>query len=91
MDNGRRGFLRKLGIGAAAAAPMALAGAVGVDLATGKDKTAFRFQCFCGESVIAAVPEYNAEKAEKPVVDVECDSCHREYVLTWHGDHFSVR
>ena len=77
----RRGLLSFLGMGAAATAAAGMT--MGVD--AGKDRTAFRYVCDCGEGMVAEVPA-----AENESVSLKC-KCGVMYTLTWLGDHFSVK
>ena len=82
----RRGFLRLLGLGSVAGVAATAKYTIGMDkAASGGEKTAFNFMCPCGESMIAEVPK---EKGQTK--DVSC-RCGENYLLTWHGDHFSVK
>ena len=85
MDLGRRKFFKSIAV-------TACAGALSITpVMTGKwtpdSKTAFRFMCDCGDSVIAPVPE-------KPGTDVvaacQKKGCGRKYNLTWNGDCFTL-
>lgn len=95
MDKARRGVLKWLGLGGVTVAASAAPIPSGIDhAATGAELTAFRFQCFCGESIIAQVPVkpkwYERKKKDWNIVAVTCsqEGCHHRYVLTWNGDHF---
>jgi len=60
--------------------------AMGVDMASGKDKTvtALNFTCICNENLIARVPE-----KEGALVEITCN-CGRHWTLEWKGNHFST-
>lgn len=77
----RRGFLGAL-LGAAAAAPGM---AMGVDVASGPDKTAFNFTCSCGEGFAAGTPEKVGD-----ILEIEC-ACGLQWRLEWRGDCFKTR
>jgi hypothetical protein len=44
----------------------------------------FRFNCFCGKDIVAAVP------VSKPDLVLECDICHQITHLAWMEDDFAV-
>lgn len=76
----RRRFLRSLGVGS-------LIGASGVAVLTAetpKEALAFRFMCYCGREVVAAVPDKVGT-----VVEQEC-ACGVVWKLTWKGDCFAT-
>jgi hypothetical protein len=80
----RRKFLEFLGLGSAAAACLPALAADKAVAGQAGSVAAFRFQCFCGENVVAAVPT-----DEQKNLVVNCPQCKHGYNLTWHGDHFS--
>jgi hypothetical protein len=82
MKEGRRGFLKKLGL--AAAAPLAAIPAVAAPVST-ETIQAFRFQCDCGENITAPVP-----KEEGPI-EVKCDGCKKDWRLNWTGKFWKVK
>lgn len=46
----------------------------------------FRYQCYCGQSLITTVPEHAGE-----IRRLCCGTCFTRYCLLWNGDHFSVQ
>lgn len=45
----------------------------------------FRFQCYCGHSLMTTVPEHSGEDRT-----LSCENCFIRYHLIWNGDHFSM-
>ena len=85
MATTRRGFLKLLGSSGAVIVPTAAGHVIGVELASGPDRTAFNFSCSCGRGHVAEVPK---EIDTQLTVDCECGMRWR---LTWKGDHFQTR
>lgn len=87
MSN-RRNFLKMLGIGAAVVPATAVAQVVSeCNYPVGEPVQAFKFACYCGESIVAKVPkDYGTS------IPLRCGNCKQwEYLLTWKGNAFTVR
>lgn len=76
---GRRSFMGALGK-LMAAAPFAA-----VPIETQRVDTAFKFQCDCGNNVVATVPK------EIGLIAVQCGECKTMQVLDWRGTHFKFK
>jgi hypothetical protein len=79
----RRGFFKFLGAGSVVGAVAGLGAPI--SRAETKDKTALRYVCYCGNQIVAEVPE----KAGS-VVHVDC-SCGKKWDMEWMGDYFKTR
>jgi hypothetical protein len=84
MKEGRRGFLKKLGI-VAAAAPMAAIPAMAAPVVPTETMQAFRYQCDCGHEVVAPVPEVGT------MLKLTCASCGEQKLMLWTGKGWNVR